>query len=389
MTSHDFAIGDKQPLMRGFRLFYSVSGEPLEQVETIQVVVRLPFCLYIPSSRYLFPHPETRELIGLVPEKVWTDRAEGSTVVSSELVVAGEAVYLADTEVITDWIGTPTPLTGGLKARNMEFDKDPTGHFRYTRLTIETDWEVPSGFDPYNKGDADKNVIGDDFAVGTLEIVNLIIDSYRVVTKDAYIERVPSLVVDDIRIGVADHCSIRKHAVFSGGKFIYKCGYHPNMFSMHGIRPAMVSKSKEVVSAFRQSLSSGLPPDTHQLLRLSAQAALERHDSKLAVIESFLSLEVYVEQFYHQKLHGKMSVPEIETLLTSDRNWQLRTRLSELLRNHCLHSISDKDNKLWEAWLKVNAERNSLVHRNIVPTLEEAATVLRLNDSIARLMETL
>ena len=63
-------------------------------------------------------------------EKVWTRRAEGSTVVTAELMVSNESVYLDDSEIITDWIGQPEPLTGDLQARNMEFDRDSSGHFR-------------------------------------------------------------------------------------------------------------------------------------------------------------------------------------------------------------------------------------------------------------------
>jgi hypothetical protein len=125
------------------------------------------------------------------------------------------------------------------------------------------------------------------------------------------------------------------------------------------------------------------------LLRLNAQGALDRSDSKLAVIESFLSLEVYVEQLYYRKLSATMSLLEIEGLLTKENNWRLRTRLSGLLRMHFSRSVSDMDNALWEEWIKVYDQRNDLVHRNIVPTLEEAQHILHLNNAIIQLVDTI
>ena len=81
--------------------------------------------------------------LAVVPQKVWTKRAEGSTISDSEVVVPIEPVYLDDSELITDWIGQPEPFTGELQARNMEFDRDSNGYFRYTRLTMVFDWHVP------------------------------------------------------------------------------------------------------------------------------------------------------------------------------------------------------------------------------------------------------
>jgi hypothetical protein len=391
MSTNHFVYGATASLIKEFTLTYSVSGEALGEVEVVQVVARLPFCLYLPSSRFLFPHPQSGELVGLVAEKVWTDRAEGSTVVDHEAVVPGQQVYLANPEVVTEWMGNQTLFTSGPKAKNMEFDRDPTGYFRYTRVTVELDWEVPSGFNPYSKIDNDKQreeVVGQ-ISSESLEIINHMIDVYRVVTGDVYIERIPYPVIEDIRIGIPDYCSIRKQEVFAGGKFSYKCGYHPNMFSAHGIRPAMISKAKEIIDAFRSSLGSGLRPHTYELLRLNAQGALDRSDSKLAVIESFLSLEVYVEQLYYRKLSATMSLLEIEGLLTKENNWRLRTRLSGLLRMHFSRSVSDMDNALWEEWIKVYDQRNDLVHRNIVPTLEEAQHMLHLNNAIIQLVDTI
>ena len=78
MSTNPFVTRSNQPLMKGLVLVYKVSGQPLEAIETVQAVVRLPYCLYIPSTRYVFSFPNDAELVGVVPEKVWTKRAEGS-----------------------------------------------------------------------------------------------------------------------------------------------------------------------------------------------------------------------------------------------------------------------------------------------------------------------
>lgn len=389
MDTNFFSTDSPRPLMHGFRLFYAVSGEPLVQDEVIQVAARLPFCLYIPPCRYVFTYPGTGELVGLVPEKVWTDRAEGSIETKEELVIPDKTVYLNNAEIITEWIGTPEALVEGLKGHNVEFDRDPTGYFRFTRLTTEFDWKVPRGFDPYNKDDENQSGIIEKLSSRTLDIVNYVIDLYRVVTGDGYIKRVSHLLIEDIRIGISDNCSIRKQERFTGEKFTYKCGYHACLFSAHGIRPAVVNKPGVIINAFQTSLERGLRPEPYRLLELNAEVALDQRDVKMAVLESFLSLEVYVEQFYYRKLGDRMSATDIDGLLTYGDNWRLKVRLKELLKEHCSRSIADMDNELWQDWLRAHDKRSELIHHNIEPSLEEARKIVELNKAIIQLLGTL
>ncbi len=394
MSTGPFVIGTKQQLIKDFVIAYTVSGERLEAVETVQVVARLPYCLYVPSTRYVFKFPSDGKLVGVVPQKVWTERSQGSTISDNELMVHDESVYLGGAEIVTDWIGQPNAVSGELQARNMEFDRDPNGFFRYTRLTVEFDWRVPGGLDPTEETNVGATEEGGRPVVAeitrmALSFVNHFVDTYRIVTDDVYLERTPSLVVEDIRIGVHDDCSIRKHEKYPGGPFTYKCGFHPNKFGMHGIRPAIVSKPKEVVDAFRASLESGFRPPVDELLRQNASAALERHDVKLAVIESFISLEVYVERFYYDRLSETMTSTEIERLLDAGNNWRLTVRLKELLREHFGKAIPEIDNDLWSAWIRRQQQRHDVVHRNIVPSEGDARDILRLNESVKRAVETL
>ena len=389
-----FVIRSGQPTIKGFVLTYAVSGQTLEANETVHAVVRLPYCLYVPSTRYVFSSPVNGQIVGVVPEKVWTKRAEGSTIPDSEIVVASESVYLDDPELTTDHIGQTEPLTGDLQAHNMEFDRDPNGYFRYTRLTLEFDFQVPEGFDPSQQQNDDEGreissqVIAQ-ISKTALPIVNHFVDVYRTVTDDVYLERVPVLVVEDIRIGIHDDCSIRKHTIQPRGSLIYKYGYHPNMLGMHGIRPALVSKPKEVVDSFRSLLESGFRPQSDSILRQSALAALERHDVKLAVIESFISLEVYVEQFYFDRLSETMTSTEIESLLGAGNNWKLVVRLRELLREHFGKAILDIDNGTWSQWIRRQQQRHGIVHRNLIPSEDDAQQILQLNESVKQILGTL
>lgn len=378
---------DTTPLIKGFVLTYSVSGEPLEAIEVLQMVVRLPFCLYIPGRQYLLPHPETAETVGFVPAKVWTDKANGSTLPKSDLVAVGQSTYLPDSELTTDKIGQTEQFVSGVTARNMEFDKDPTGYFRFTRLTIEFDWEVPTGFDPYSKGDEETSQILAPLASKTLAVVNHIIDLYRIVTGDIYVDRIPTLEVEDIRIGIPKNWSIRQPEKPAGGKFDYKCGYHPNPMGPHGVRAAMVSKPKEIVDSFQLLLADGYNPPTYELLRQNAQAALDRLDVKLSIVEGFLSIEVFVEQFYRSRLKDILSESEIDNELTTGSNWRLPVRLKEMLKDRFGRSISDINNTLWAKWLAGYRMRNDLVHKNIIPDLAQTGDALNLNDEVVHILE--
>ena len=393
MSTKPFVIGSR-PLLEGFVLSYMVSGQTLETIETIQAVVRLPECLYVPNTRYVFNFPHDGEPVGVVPEKVWTKRAEGSATPYSEMPVPNKPVYLDDSQLTTDWIGQPEPFTGDLQAHNMEFDRDPSGYFRYTRLTLEFDWNVPHWYDPSQQKNDGTDRESDDQVITqistiALSLVNHLVDVYRTVTGDVYLERIPVLVVEDIRIGIHDDCSIRKHEKYPGGPFTYKYGYHPNVLGTYGIRPAMVSKPKEVIDSFRSLLESGFRPPTDELLRQSALAALERHDAKLAVIESFISLEVYVERFYYDRLSETMTSTEIEDLLGAGKNWNLVVRLKELLRKHFGKAVANIDNRVWERWLKRHNQRHGIVHRNLIPSEDDAQDILQVNEAIKQIMKTL
>lgn len=389
MDTNPFSTDSPQPFLQAFQLFYAISGEPLVQDEVIQAVARLPFCLYIPPCRYVFTYPGTGELIGLVPEKVWTGHAEGSIEIKEELVVPNKTVYLNKPEIITEWIGTPEASVQGSQGHNVEFDKDPTGYFRFTRLTVEFDWKLPGDFDPYNNDDRNQSGVIEELSSRILDIANYVIDLYRVVTGDGYIRRVSYILIDDIRIGIPDSCSVRQQEKFTGDKFTYKCGYHPYLFSAHGIRPAIVNKPGETIDAFQTSLKRSIRPEPYRLLELNAEEALNQRDLKVAVLESFTSLEVYVEQFYFKKLSDGMSETDIEGLLSYGDNWRLKVRLKELLKKHCSISIAEMDNKLWQKWLRAHDKRSKLIHRNIEPNLEEAKKIVELNKAIIQLLGTL
>ncbi|NQW23463.1 MAG: hypothetical protein HQ475_08475 [SAR202 cluster bacterium] len=362
---------------------------PLDTVEAVQVLVRLPYCLYIPSTRYLFNYPNSEKAIGIVPQKIWTERASGSTNLSAEQVVATESVHLAGGQLETDWIGQVTAQTGDLQATNMEFDRDPSGYFRYTLLTVEFDWEVPSEYQPpaqEAENTGEHFDITEEMSTKVLPFVNHFINLYRHVTGDVYIDQISVPVIDDIRIGLPDRCNLRKQTTSADAKLSYKHGFHPRMMGTHGIRPAMVSKPKEVVESFRSLLEDGFQPSTDEILHQNALAALERHDVKLSAIESFTSLEIFVERFYYGKLSGPMQEDEIEHLLTMDRNWQLPIRLKDLLKSQFGKSVSDIDNKLWERWYSHHKVRNDIVHRNHLPTEATASEILETNAEIKRIL---
>ena len=394
MNTKPFVIGSKQPLVKGFVLTYAVSGQELEVTEAVQAVVRLPYCLYVPSTRYVFNTSVNGELVGVVPQRVWTKRANGSTIEESELVVPNEPVYLDDSHLITEWLGQPKPLTEELQVHNMEFERDPNGDFRYTRLTVEFDCQVPNGYAPSmdenNHGDQEsEHQVVAEISTMALAFVNHFVDVYRAVTDDVYLERISVLSIEDIRIGIHDDCSIRRQEKQPNRPFTYKYGYLPIRLGTHGIRPAMVSKPKEVVDSFRSLLESGYRPPVDEILRQSALAALERHDVKLAVIESFISLEVYVERFYHDRLSETMTPSEIEHLLGTGENWKLTVRLKELLREYCGRAVPDIDNRLWSDWIESQQRRHGIVHRNSIPSENDVHRILQLNESVKRAMEAL
>ena len=96
-----------------------------------------------------------------------------------------------------------------------------------------------------------------------------------------------------------------------------------------------------------------------------------------------------MERFYYDRLSKTMTSNEIEGLLGAGNNWKLVARLKELLRRHFGKAIADIDIETWSQWLKGQQQRHGIIHRNIIPSENEAQHIIQLNESIKQVMRTL
>jgi hypothetical protein len=301
--------------------------------------VALPYCLHIPNGLNLVVSvPGASFGAIVVPQKLWTAAAVGSA--TADLFTTDRVTYAAPVALKTpkfpeDPEHGPRP---GCSGTNLEMDRDTNGQFRYSKLKIF--------FDTHHQhlGSAPKSEMtaARDEAVGmALKVVNRIIDVYRYVTKEDFVQRLGSIHVTDLYFA---HHDVGIHGASFGG----------------GIRDAIMNRTKREIEEIATTLKVQSELPVAELLFLDAQAALSSDRYVLAVIHAFQGLEVFLEEFLYQRFAARGMPPDaIERIVAPRRT---KERLKEVLSQATGHSLAE-NRELWDRFCIVYDQvRNKLIH---------------------------
>ena len=138
------------------------------------------------------------------------------------------------------------------KGRNIEKIKDQNGTFRYTRLYLQFDYEIPKN---RLEGGKDTKVALDEVWQVALTAVNYLIDCYRFTTGQEYIQRLGSLSVNMTYF--LDH----------------NIGFYT---SFPNIETAPINRTKKEIDHIEKMLESGEKPPVYRLLLLDAKCAFDK-----------------------------------------------------------------------------------------------------------------
>jgi hypothetical protein len=327
----------------GMNLRYSLAPggapDPARFPRNTLVEVALPYCLHLPNGLNLAVSvPEANCGAIVVLQKFWTSAAAGSA--TADLFTTDHVTYAAPVTLNTPNFPEDPELgpRAGCSGTNIEIDRDINGQFRYSKLKIFFDTQHHR----LASVSETEIIAARDEAVGlALKIVNRIIDVYRYVTKEDFVQRLGSIHVTDLYF--AHHDVGIQGASFGGG-----------------IRDAIMNRTKREIEEIAATLKVQSELPLADLLFLDAQAALSSERYVLAVIHAFQALEVFLEEFLYRRFAAKgMAADAIERIVAPRRT---KERLKEVLSQATGHSLTE-DRELWDRFCLVYDQvRNKLIH---------------------------
>lgn len=268
---------DRQYQVYGLAFRYSYSEETRPSANSLPfntlVEVALPYCLYLPNGLNLtvtIPNGAVKMLV--IFRKFWTERASGSSEV--DVFTQDQITYLAP--VSFESPNFPQPASSGpdpaCTGTNIERDRETTGYFRYSRLRIffDTQHAELGSVPPEDFELAQREAV--EIA---LSVVNRILDTYRLVTKEDHVQRLGSIYVTDLYF--AEH----------------NIGVHGADFG-HGMRGAVMNRPECEIDQIATLLATGDDLPVPELLFLDAEASLRANRLVLTVVHAFQALELFL-----------------------------------------------------------------------------------------------
>jgi hypothetical protein len=220
----------------------------------VLVEARLPYCLHLPNGfevEISIPDSIAKALVNF--QKEWTKAAYEGGVPSDNIDFYAEdtVTHFQKATVVTP--NTPIKPEEGwdphFTGTNIETIKDQNGTFRYSRIYIQFDPNIDGGRIPdlenLRKGEME-TLLGT-IDAQALNIVNRIIDCYRYVTKQEYVERLGHLST---------------HLVYFRKE---NQGFYPIVPLIEG---AVMNRSKREIDQIKNMLVKGVQPPIHKLLAL-------------------------------------------------------------------------------------------------------------------------
>lgn len=344
---------------------FSYEEAPKKEKYNTVVIINLPYCLHLPQNFHISYKLED-DLGALTFNKIWTDISEDSD--TEDIFCEDKDLYFNSTVLTTPMLpqeankGWEYKFTG----KNLERLKEDRGEYRYTKILLEFDTE-------YTQEQIDDksivNNIRDQIRERSKKIINYVLDNYRYITQEYYIERLADIMI--MEVGFLDY-----------NKFYYA-------LESCNLGNALMNHSGAKIKKIEQSLSNGFIPPMESLLSLDAEQAFVKGKYNVAILNIYQALEVYLEKilFYSYKNDG-MSDDNIYKKLNGGYNWNLKERLKSLIKERFGFNILEKDKDLWEEWCTdYDKVRNEVIHRVKEPSSAETKNSLELNKKVIDLIK--
>ncbi len=345
---------------------------PDKSMFNTKVEVNIPYCLHLPNGYSCNINKQNNNCEAYIEFwKVWTENAMGSSMCD---VFAKDAItYYANYE-IGNFQFPQKPEEGWqikVDGKNIEKAKDNTGHFRYTKMILKFNTDLWNTTGTEEKVSKEKAKVVDTVIAKTRNYVFRILDVYRYVTKEEYIERTNNINITDILF------------ITNGeGFYPYKDGY--------GISIAVMNRKGSEIAKIKELLENNVNLELHELLLLNSKSAFNKGSYSLSVLEASQALEVFLEGFLVNKFKNMgVSEKDINDKLENDNNWKIKNRLKDLLQETTGHKLSENQ-KLWDKWCTLyDNVRHPLIHKGkLIPAIEAKET-LEANEEVIKWITSL
>ena len=321
------------------------------------IFLNLPFCLHLPTGLDLeLPHPKFG-VVKISLEKIWTENAEGSDTID---IVAEECdTYYQNSAFKPAKLPQDPKLGWQMKliGKNVEKEKDNMGYFRYTKIVIAMNTS-------FTKEDFsnDTQAILVETRKGTLEIINRLIEVYRFVTREEYIEKLGKVEITDIQFLEPNIC------------------FMPSYGINNGIGDAKMCHSLKKIVEIEDALKNDITVPLYETLILNAESVFNKRQFKFAIVESFQAFEIFLENFLLEKFsQSGLNEKEAYQKITERQNWMTTERLKKVLYDAIGHRLTD-NSQLWQKWYdNYDLIRNEVIHHNKEVAEEKAREVLDTN----------
>ncbi len=333
--------------------------------------LHIPYCIDIPNDyeiEVLFSK-ETGEKALIIPTKIWTKKAQTDTEVSNPTDFFAEDKVLYFQKYVIVGPKIPLDSTEGWEHNytgfNVQRMKDRNGRFRFTRLYVQFDLSVKK---EELEEESARTLIEEKVKEICFKIVNNLIDTYRFVTKQEHLTR-----LGEVTLNMVYFIDLNEGLVFSPVN----------------TEAAVMNRSKKEIEEMERMLETGETPDLYNLLLLDAQNSFNIRNYPLAVMQSFQSLEIFVENFLIEQLKKNKGLSEKDAIDYLDKNWRTKDRLKDVLKEAIGFTIAEKDKGLWDKWLKsYDLVRNEIIHKGKEPVASEVKDVLENNIKIISILKT-
>lgn len=323
----------------------------------------LPYCLHLPNQEEIVINIPKQGIKALViHQKVWTNRAKTEDGESDKVDIYADdlCLYHKNSTILgpvlpyQPELGWDSFITG----RNIEKADDQNGVFRFSKILMQFDLDIPADVDSLSDKSRDKLFMK--IREIALLVINHLVDNYRDITDEIHVRRLGSLKLNMIYF-------VQQNKGF----------YMTDL----NVKTAMMNRSGKEIQELHSRLKSGKKPDLYKLLLQNARSSCSTNDFTLAIVESFQALEIFLENYLISEFK-KRGDKKSDYLKILDKYWRTKERLNEVL-NIVKKVTLNKQKDKWDKWCHhYDKTRNEVIHGGREPTEEGTKGILEINGKV-------